>query len=93
METPVEYNAGKKEENQLRIAIYETPENIIEGGYGDFYNTLDRKTAIEKMAKALAFVQAKTFVDKEQWEIVMRGCEGPNAPTKKQAIDAWNKRS
>lgn len=62
-----------KDEN-LRIAIYETPEKIIEGGYGDFYNTIERKTAIEKMARALAFVQGKTFVNKNQWEIVMRGC-------------------
>ena len=53
METPVEYNTGKKEDNQLRIAIYETTEKIIEGGYGDFYNTLDRKTAIDKMARAI----------------------------------------
>ena len=53
MEIPVESNVGKKEEKQLRIAIYETPDKIIEGGYGDFYNTLDRKTAIEKMQKAI----------------------------------------
>lgn len=33
-----------------------------------------RTEAIERIAKALAFVQAKTFVDENQWEIVMRGC-------------------
>lgn len=53
METPVEYNAGKKEEKPLRIAIYETAEKIIEGGYGDFYNTLNRKTAVERIAKGI----------------------------------------
>ena len=36
--------------------------------------SMTRAEAIDKMAKALAFVQAKTFVDKTQWEIVMRGC-------------------
>lgn len=33
-----------------------------------------RQEAINRMAKALAFVQAKTFVDKTQWERVMNGC-------------------
>lgn len=37
-------------------------------------NVFTRQEAVERMAKALAFVQAKTFVDKDQWEIVMRGC-------------------
>ena len=41
------------DENQLRIAIYQTPEKIIEGDYGDFYNTLERKQAIEKIQKAI----------------------------------------
>ena len=70
MEEPVEYNAGKNGENQLRIAIYETPEKIIEGGYGDFYNTLDRKTAIEKMAKAIC-----NLGDEETWKRVDFDCQ------------------
>lgn len=37
-------------------------------------NVFTRQEAIERMAKAIAFAQAKTFVDKDQWEIVMRGC-------------------
>ena len=53
METQVEYNAGKKEGNELRIAIYETTEKIVEGAYGDFYNTFTRKKAIEKMIEAI----------------------------------------
>ena len=36
-----------------RIAIYETESKIIEGDYGDFYNTISRTEAIERMAKAL----------------------------------------
>ena len=35
---------------------------------------ISRQEAIEKMAKVLAFVQGKTFVNKNQWEIVMCGC-------------------
>lgn len=42
---------------QLRIAIYETPEKVIEGGYGDFYNTLERSEAIQRMYKG--FYRAK----------------------------------
>ena len=49
--------AEKNEEKQLRIAIYETPDEIIEGGYGDFYNTLDRKKAIEKIAKGIHYYE------------------------------------
>lgn len=33
-----------------RIAIYETESKIIEGDYGDFYNTISRTQAIERMA-------------------------------------------
>lgn len=36
-----------------RIAIYETESKIIEGDYGDFYNTISRAEAIERMAKAM----------------------------------------
>ena len=36
-----------------RIAIYETENKIIEGDYGDFYNTISRTEAIERMAKAM----------------------------------------
>lgn len=36
-----------------RIAIYKTESKIIEGYYGDFYNTISRTEAIERMAKAL----------------------------------------
>lgn len=36
-----------------RIAIYVTESKIIEGNYGDFYNTISRAEAIERMAKIL----------------------------------------
>lgn len=36
-----------------RILCLETTEKIVECGYGDFYNTLTEKEAIEKMAKAI----------------------------------------
>ena len=53
---------------KLRIAIYETSEKIVEGGYGDFYNTIERKTAIEKMAKAMCYNQSRY--------IVWKNCDG-----------------
>lgn len=37
-------------------------------------NVFTRQEAIERMAKALAFKQGKTFVNKNQWELVMMGC-------------------
>lgn len=42
---------------QLKIAIYETAEEVIEGAYGDFYNTLSRPEAINKMY--IGFFRAK----------------------------------
>ena len=72
MEEPVEYNARKKEE-RIFITTIDRAEDIDEFCvYGR--DCMTRSEAIEKMAKALAFVQAKTFVDKNQWEIVMLGC-------------------
>lgn len=40
-------------EKEERIAIYETDKQVIEGNYGDFYNTIGRADALEKMAKAI----------------------------------------
>lgn len=40
-------------EKEERILCIETDEKIVECGYGDFYNTISRKEAIERMAKAL----------------------------------------
>ena len=40
-------------EKEERILCIETDEKIVECGYGDFYNTMTRQKAIEKMAKAI----------------------------------------
>lgn len=40
----------------------------------DGFPRMTRQDAIERMANALALVQAKTFVDEIQWERVMNGC-------------------
>ena len=37
-----------------RIAIYGTESKIIEGDYGDFYNTISRTEAVERMANAMS---------------------------------------
>lgn len=59
---------------KIVIKQYKAHPNIEGINVLDKENRLTRPDAIERMAKALAFVQAKTFVDKNQWEIVMRGC-------------------
>lgn len=46
-------------EKEERILCIETYEKIAECGYGDFYNTITRKEAIERMAKAIS----KAFLD------------------------------
>lgn len=40
-------------EKKERILCIETYEKIAECGYGDFYNTITRQEAIERIAKAL----------------------------------------
>lgn len=40
-------------EKEERIFCIETDEKIVECGYGDFYNTMPKKEAIERMAKAV----------------------------------------
>lgn len=40
-------------EKEERILCIETDEKIVECGYGDFYNTMTRQEAIEKMAKGI----------------------------------------
>lgn len=64
------------ENEKLRIAIYETSEKVVEGGYGDFYNTIERKTAIEKMAKAVCMR-------------VMYGCERCAFGKDKEKCEEW----
>ena len=39
-------------EKEERILCIETDEKNVECGYGDFYNTMTRKEAINRMAKA-----------------------------------------
>lgn len=51
---------AKKEE---RILCIETDEKIVECGYGDFYNTMTRQEAIEKMAKAMCHSPSGTCED------------------------------
>ncbi|MBQ2174812.1 MAG: hypothetical protein II453_07085 [Alphaproteobacteria bacterium] len=41
-------------EKELRIAIYETDKKFVEGNYGDFYNTMTKADAMEKIGKAIA---------------------------------------
>lgn len=43
-----------------RIAIYETKSKIIEGDYGDFYNTISRNEAIGRMAIGMCLKCNKT---------------------------------
>ena len=43
-----------------RIAIYKTESKIIEGDYGDFYNTISRTEAVERMAVAMCLKCNKT---------------------------------
>lgn len=40
-------------EKEERILSIETDEKIVECGYGDFYNTISKKEAIDRMAKAI----------------------------------------
>lgn len=40
-------------EKEERIAIYVTESQVVEGDYGDFYNTISRTEAIQRMARAL----------------------------------------
>lgn len=40
-------------EKEERILCIETDEKIIECGYGDFYNTITRQEATDKMAEAI----------------------------------------
>lgn len=44
------------ENKEERIAIYVTEDKIIEGGYGDFYNTIPYKKAINKMAREIYLI-------------------------------------
>lgn len=41
------------ETNEQRIAIYETEDAVFEGNYGDFYHSISRADAVERMAKAM----------------------------------------
>ena len=47
--------------------------------------------------KPCPFCGKEKITIEERWQYfgycVNCGCEGPNAPTKRQAISAWNKRS
>ena len=52
-------------EKEERILCIETYEKIAECGYGDFYNTITRQEAIERMAKAIC-----NLGDNETWERV-----------------------
>lgn len=49
-------------EKEERILCIETDEKIVECGYGDFYNTMTRQEAIERMAKAIC-----NMGDEETW--------------------------
>jgi hypothetical protein len=71
---------SRKQHDEIRIAIYETTDKVVEGSYGDFYNTIEKSEAIERMAKAswIATVCAKN-------QII------PMDVTKKQWDDEWEK--
>ena len=55
-------------EKEERILCIETDEKIVECGYGDFYNTLPRKEAINRMAKAI-FNYYTDGIEPQNWEI------------------------
>lgn len=44
-------------EKEERILCIETCEKIAECGYGDFYNTITRQEAIERMAKGIHYYE------------------------------------
>lgn len=50
-------------EKEERILCIETEEKIVECGYGDFYETIPKTDAIEKMAKAIYEVTLKRNQD------------------------------
>lgn len=56
------------ENKEERIAIYVTEDKIIEGGYGDFYNTIPYKKAIERVAKGIHYYELRHHNNMPKWE-------------------------
>lgn len=55
-------------EQEERIAIYKTYDKVIEGGYGDFYETIPRQEAVERMAAEMFGVATAVCDDaKKNW--------------------------
>jgi hypothetical protein len=59
-------------EKELRIAIYKTDKQVVEGNYGDFYNTMTRAEAIERIAKEIARQYDPRKPNKEEYEKVWK---------------------
>ena len=58
-----------------RIAIYKTESKIIEGDYGDFYNTISRTEAVERMAAAMCMRANRIFDCKDCLTAAKGDCE------------------
>lgn len=52
-------------EKEERILCIETDEKIVEVGYGDFYNTMPKKQAINRMAEAMNDLTRKALESKK----------------------------
>lgn len=50
-------------EKELRIAIYETDKEVVEGNYGDFYNTKSKKDVFANLERIL-YMYGVPAVDK-----------------------------
>ena len=59
-----------KAKQEMRIAIYETTDKVVEGSYGDFYNTIKRAEAIESMAKEMARLYCPEKPTKKEFESI-----------------------
>lgn len=65
-------------EKEERILCIETYEKIAECGYGDFYNTITRQEAIERMELAMKqYAQdAEIYTDKDLARVALNALLG-----------------
>lgn len=65
-------------EKEERILCIETYEKIAECGYGDFYNTITRQEAIERMVLAMKkYAQdAEIYTDKDLARVALNALLG-----------------